>query len=205
MANANGVSEYVAAAICGNFWQESGINPAVWQSYNAGTWTDINKGYGLGQWTNTQESNGVAWRLRDLHDWLSTNGFADDDGDAQLEYISVENHWIQNGNYPYPTLESFLASTSSDLEMLTHCWNARWEGIHDGSWDDRVTYANDCYNYIIAHYQEHKTWIKGNRSLSRDERLNNAVLVFQGLGGHVIGRQGMPLYMMTRKRIFPYI
>lgn len=203
MANANGISEYVAAAICGNFWQESGINPAIWESLNVGTWTDLNKGYGLGQWTNT--GGDTHGRLYQLHDWLSTNGFNDDDGDAQLEYISVEDHWALNGNYPYNTLADFLGSTSRDLAMLTHCWNLRWEGIHDSSWDARVDYAQRCYDYIVAHYQEEKTWIKGNRYLSVNERLNNAILVFQGLGGHVIGKKGMPVYMMVRRNVNPYL
>lgn len=187
MANANGISEYVAAAICGNFWQESGINPAIWENLNVGTWTDLGKGYGLGQWTNT--GNDTHGRLYQLHDWLSTNNFDDDDGDAQLEYISVEDHWALNGSYPYPTLESFLSSTSTDLTMLTHCWNWRWEGIKDPSWDDRVKYAKWCYDYIVLHHNETKTWIKGNRYLSKSERLNNAILVFQGLGGHFTGRK----------------
>lgn len=187
MANANGISEYVASAICGNFWQESSINPAIWQNLEVGTWTDLGKGYGLGQWTNTD--NDTHGRLYQLHEWLSTNDLSDDDGDGQLEYISVENHWALNGNYPYATLEDFLASDSRNLTMLTHCWNHRWEGIKDSSWDARVGYAQQCYNYIIQHYRETKTWIKGNRYLTENERLNNAILVFQGLGGHVIGKK----------------
>lgn len=30
----NGFSMYVISAICGNFWQESGVNPGVWQNLN---------------------------------------------------------------------------------------------------------------------------------------------------------------------------
>ena len=40
-------SMYVIAAMCGNFWTESNINPAIWESLNSGSYTDLMKGYGL--------------------------------------------------------------------------------------------------------------------------------------------------------------
>lgn len=193
------VSEYVAAAICANFWFESSVNPAIWESLQVGTWTDIGKGYGLGQWTNT--GGDTHGRLYQLHEYLSTNNFDDDDGDGQLMYIPVENHWVSHNEYPFSSLDDFLASDSTDITMLTHAWNLCWEGIHDHTWDDRAAQAPLILDYIRAHGDEEKTWIKGNRFLNTDERYNNCIIVFQHLGGHFIGRKGgMPVWMMLRPR-----
>lgn len=200
MATVTQVSDYVVAAICGNFWQESGVNPAVWQSLATGkTWTDLNVGYGLGQWTNT--GGDTHGRLYQLHEYLSTNGFSDDDGDGELEFLLEENHWAYHSEYPFNNLQEFLDSKSTNLTMLTHAWNLCWEGIHDSSWDVRVTYANNVYNYLQSHGKDSNTWIKGNRYLSNDERYNNCVLIFQYLGGYH-GKKGMPLYMMLRRPMF---
>lgn len=200
MPNANNISEYVAAAICGNMVQESSINPARWEGNATGhTWTDLNIGYGLGQWTNT--GGDTHGRLYQLHEYLSTNGFSDDDGDGQVSYIPVEDVWYRDSTYPFNNLTEFLNSTSTDVIMLTHAWNKCWEGIHDASWDTRVAYAAECLEYIRAHGTESKTWIKGNRALTKNEWLNNSILVFQSLGGTIVGsKKGMPVYMMCRRR-----
>lgn len=201
MATVTKVSDYVVAAICGNFWQESGINPAVWQSLATGkTWTDLNVGYGLGQWTNTDgDTHG---RLYKLHEYLSTNGYSDDDGDGELDFLLHEDYWTPNSSYTFNTLQDFLDSTSTDITMLTHAWNICWEGIHDSTWDLRVTHAQNVYNYLQSHSKDTNTWIKGNRYLSNDERYNNAVLVFQYLSGYHGKKGGMPVYMMIRRRRF---
>lgn len=170
-------SMYVIAAICGNFWQESTINPGCWESLNSGSWTDMMKGFGLGQWTNTTGTHG---RLYKLHEWTRSKGFADDDGDGQLAYLVYEGTWYYNSAYSqFATLNDFLTSDSTDLTTLTHAFNRCWEGIHDDTWDDRVTYANTVYNYLVSHYNDSVQWIKGNRYLSNAERLNNAVKVYQ--------------------------
>lgn len=183
MAEAKKVSQYVIAAICGNFWQESGINPAVWQSLLTDkTWTDIGVGYGLGQWTNAAgDPNG---RLYKLHEYLSTHNYSDDDGNGELEFLLEEDYWTPNNDYPFSTLQSFLDSKSKDITMLTHAWNICWEGIHDSSWDDRVGYAKKVLTYLKRHSRDNNSWIKGNRYLNDSERLNNAVLVFQYLNGY---------------------
>ena len=170
-------SMYVIAAMCGNFWQESTINPAIWESLNVGSWTSTLKGYGLGQWTNYGTTHG---RLYNLHQWTHSKKFADDDGDGQLAYLVYENYWIYNSAYSqFNSLSDFLSSTSTDLTTLTHAFNRCWEGIHDATWDDRVTYASTVYNYLTTHYNDSVSWIKGNRYLSDSEKLNNAVKVYQ--------------------------
>lgn len=196
-AQGYGYSQYVISAMCGNFWTESGINPAVWESLEVANWTDELHGYGLGQWTNVDGST----RLIDLHDWLVENGYSVADGNAQCEYIVTEDYWIAKTDYPeFTDLQSFLTSQSTDLARLTHAWNLCWEGIHDSSWDDRVSQANRVYSYIQNHAQDTtiSAWITGNRYLSDDEKLNNAVMLYRyfSAGGGGGGKPSKPKHTM---------
>lgn len=205
-ATAYGYSIYVISAICGNLWQESNINPAVWEGLRVGTWTELRHGYGLGQWTNT--GGDTHGRLYKLHEWVTTNGYSVDSGEGQIEYIIHENVWYSTAEASqYAGLTEFLNSTSTDLTHLTHAWNIGWEGIHDSSWDLRVQHANTVLNYIRQHAQDPSitNWITGNRYLSENEILNNAVMFYRyvsaggGGGGSPSRRKkGMPIWMMIR-------
>lgn len=208
-AAGSGVSAYVVAAICGNFWQESGINPGIWEGLQEpvpDNWEIMLRGFGLGQWTNVGSSQG---RLYQLHQYMVSQGLQTSDGNGQLDFLIEENYWTpQQEAAAYPDLKSFLNSTSTDLASLTHAFNIGWEGIHDDSWDARVGYARQCYDYITAHYDDPniKDWIKGNRYLSTEERLNNAVMVYRYLSSGVPPtptgkRRKLPLYMYKR---YPY-
>lgn len=175
-----GVSLYVVSAMAGNFWTESSINPGIWESLATGTWTDLNKGFGLGQWTNT--GGNTQGRLYQLHKWLSENGYSNDSGDGQVQYIIEENYWTPKTGYmKYANLTEFLQSDSTDIEELTHYWNYCWEGIYNSTWDARVTQAKQCYNYILSHKDDESItqWITGNRFLSVAERYNNAVMLYR--------------------------
>lgn len=203
----NPYSLYVVSAIAGNLWQESTINPGIWESLTVGTWTDLNRGYGLGQWTNT--GGDTHGRLYKLHEWMTNNGYTIDDGDGQVAYIIAEDYWIAKPEYPqFNNLTDFLNSTSTDIATLTHAWNWCWEGIHDASWNDRVTYANNCYTYIEQHKDDTSitAWITGNRFLSDSEKYNNAVMLYRCIGGVVpptpptSRKHKMPLWMMVRRR-----
>lgn len=178
------ISIYVISAICGNFWQESGINPGIWQGLKESSWTSLLVGYGLGQWTNT--GGDTHGRLYRLHDWLTTNGYPDNSGPGQLDYLIYEDVWYPRSEYPWKTLTEFLETESTDIAELTHAYNRCWEGIKDDSWDLRVDYAYQCYEYISQHKDDSSitTWYTGNRYLSIPERLNNAVLVYRYLNGY---------------------
>ena len=82
-----GSSAYVVAAICGNMWQESGINPGVWEGLQVASFSDLYHGYGLGQWTNVSAQG----RLYQLKQYLDNNGYAADDGTGQLNFLIAEN------------------------------------------------------------------------------------------------------------------
>ena len=109
--------------------------------------------------------------------------------------------WYQNSEYPFASLHDFLTSDSTDLEMLTHAYNLCWEGIHYSSCGDRVTYAQQCYDYIVAHANDTTItmWYNENAYLAIEQRLNNAVMLYRYLsaGG---GGGGTP---STRKKKMP--
>lgn len=187
------ISVYVISALCGNWWIESGINSGIYESLVVTPpdfiYHNNQGGFGLGQWTNWQNPNtgAVSWRRRNLHDWLIANNYTDDSFSGQIEYLFVEAHWVQRSEYPeFTSLDDFLNSSSMDIARLTHAFNLCWEGIHDSSWDTRVDRANQVYQYILEHSSDPAvTPIIGNRYLSESERLNNALAVYQYLGGVV--------------------
>lgn len=195
------VSIYVVSAICGNMWQESGINPGVWQNLRIGTFDELNHGYGLGQWTNT--GGDTHGRLYRLHSWLQSNNYSDDDGIGQLRYLLYENVWfsVEEASI-FSNLTAFLTTNITDIELLTHAFNIGWEGVHESSWDLRVQYAQNCYNYIIqnANNPNITTWYKGNTYLTEQERYNNAVLIYRFLSGGLppSKKKKMPLWMKIR-------
>ena len=206
-ATGYGISPYVAAAICGNMWQESNINPGAWENLQEVPWTTLNRGFGLGQWTNTDgDTHG---RLYKLHEWLSQNGYQDNDGNGQCAYIVVENVWFSRAEAAsFKTLTDFLTSDSTDITLLTHAWNIGWEGIHDASWNYRVERAKQCYDYIVAHANDSTitAWYNPNNYLTDEQILNNAVMLFRymsagGGGGGTPGeakKKKLPLWMMIK-------
>lgn len=191
------VSPYIVAAICGNFWTESGIDPGIWESLDAQTDITVQyHGYGLGQWTNVGTPNG---RLYNLMTFLHNNGYPMDSGDGEMEFLIAENYWTPHSDYAFQNLNEFLSSTSTDLTMLTHAWNQCWEGIRNNTWDARVTQAENCYNYILAHKDDASItgWITGNRFLSYNERMNNAVMLYRWMSENIGGN---PIPVRKRKR-----
>lgn len=193
------ISIEVISAICGNWYHESNINPGIYEGLHVVNLTDDNAigGYGLGQWTNNPNTG--LTRRTELVEYLRSNGYADDSGDGQLAYFIEENVWYSTQEASaYSDLNDFLYTDNTDIEALTHAFNIGWEGIHDSSWNTRVTYAQKCYQYIQEHGNDTSisTWVKGNRWLTESEILNNAVLVYRYLnnvsGGGGGGGGGTP-------------
>lgn len=171
------VSMYVIAAMCGNFMQESQVNPGVWENLSKGSFTSLNKGCGLGQWTNT--GGDTHGRLYQMYQYCSQNGGVYD-GDAQCDFIVYEDVWQNNDtSYGYTSLSQFLASTSTDIEALTHAWNINWEGIHDSTWDTRVDYARLILNYLTNHSTDQVSWTSVNNWITQNQQLQNCVAVYQ--------------------------
>lgn len=181
---AQNISVYVVGAICGNWWIESGINSGIWESLEVGTWTSLNKGFGLGQWTNT--GGDTHGRLYRLNDYLVQTGHSDDSFYGQLDYIEVEDVWYSRQEASsFADLQSYLTTDSTDVELLTHAWNIGWEGIHDHSWDTRVSHAYDVVSYIQENYVVGETYVPviGNFFATEAQRYNNALCMYDYWNG----------------------
>lgn len=215
------ISDLVISAICGNFWRESTVNAGIWESLIPMPWdyiynySDPNKGgYGIGGFTNTQSQYGTDMRLLRMHDWCVNNGYAVDDGSAQLYYIVfVERLWA--GVYQNDDFDEYLSSDETDLYTLVDQWCRYWEGVPGNAMPQRYAYAQQAYDYIQAHKTDDPAdyhWIAGNRFLSTDETLNNVMCLYfwfknyytptdgggGGSGGSGKGAGRIPVWMMLR-------
>lgn len=147
---------YVIAAICGNFYQESTVNPGIWEAL-----TPNAPGYGLGQWTDNPPA---VMRRTALFNWLDANNYPHDSGDGQLAFLVHENLWIPNLFRPsaYQTMSDFFASTSTNLYDLVLEWQYHWEGIDDGT--DTIRY--NAAQHFLSLFQNDDgvrlPWFTGN-------------------------------------------
>ena len=194
-ATGYGVSLPVISAICGNAWRESHVNPAFAQVGGGA--------YGIFQWDGSRRTA--------FETWCTQNGFSLTDGNAQLQYLIVEDFWssarAHEYGYPFNTLTEFLQSTSTDIAYLTEVWCRCWEIAGVEAMDERVQFANDAQLYIMAHAQDTSIieWIYGQRYLTTEEALHNSVFIYRflsagGGGGGTVGEadKGMPLWMKIR-------
>ena len=164
---------YVIAAICGNFWRESTVNPGVWENLTVG-----DPGYGLGQWTDLPQY-GLTRRTQ-LFNWLSANGYARDDGIGQLNYLIYENYWTPNSagqTSAYNTLSDFVQSTSTNLNDLTLEYMYHWEGINDPNYQIRLDYAARFLNLFQNDPGYRMPWSTGNFFNSATQADFNALLI----------------------------
>lgn len=160
------VSEYVVAAITGCWYEESHVNPAIWESLKVCDWDyqyeyKSKGGYGFGQWTNVGTKHG---RLYKMHQWMTSNGYDMTSGEGECAYLLEENYWDHNLDIStYPTLSSFLRSTSTDVEHLTEVFLANWEGVPGNKLKLRKGNALRFLQYIKQN--KNKTgfkWYHGN-------------------------------------------
>ena len=203
-----GYSLYVISAICGNWWQESGINPGIFESLKVVPMKDNNiyGGYGLGQWTNAPQYK--TYRRTALANWLDENGFSYDSGEGQLKFFIAEDVWLKKEHSEqFDSLTDFLSSTSTDIQELTYAFLAGWEGIFNNTANLRVEHARRCYEFIQEHANDSSinSWYVGNKYLSDDKKLNNAVMVYRFLsaGGGGGGtpskrKKKMPIWMWIK-------
>lgn len=194
------VSDYVVAAICGCFKRESGVNPGIWESLivPADTFYHVYQGdgiggYGFGQFTNTQETGGIAWRCRDYYQWCVANNKDPGDGSAEMDYIlNVEKVWFnareQRGSYR--NIDQFIASTSTNLADLVWDWLASWEGVPGDAYQERYTFAQKALTYITQHKDdnhENYKWITGNFWMAESQMLNNVMCMYFYFKGYSPG------------------
>lgn len=150
---------YVIAAICGNFWRESTVNPGIWERKDGQI---INTpGYGLGQWTDNPPQ---VMRRTALFDWLDANNYPRDSGDGQLEFLMYENLWIPSliQQSAYNTLNEYLTTSSTNLYNLVTEFMFHWEGIDDGTDLVRYNMAEDFLQELQNDNGERMPWYSSN-------------------------------------------
>lgn len=190
---ADKVSAYVIAAMCGCWKRESGVNPGIWESLVETTFDheyqyDGIGGYGLGQWTNVGTPYG---RCYQLHKWVTEHGYADGDGNGQLDYIANEDYWTaSNSVMGYNTLSEFLSSDSTDLSKLVEEFLACWEGVPGDAYSERLEAAEAFLSYIQEHADDDKTiwkWSTGNFYIGfkSEEQYANVMCVYWFFEGYV--------------------
>lgn len=123
------------AGMLGNMQVESSINPGIWQDLNP----NPRLGWGLVQWTPSTN----------FTDWAQANGYANDDGDAQLKWIdevtTTVGQWIPTAAYP-ETFSQFKVSTQSP-EYLADCFLKNFERPENINQPIRQTYARYWYDW----------------------------------------------------------
>lgn len=192
-AGGYGSSIYVIAALAGNAWRESHINPTLNQQNGSA--------FGIFQWDGDRKTELLAW--------LAENGYEDTSPIGQMQYLIVENDWM--GSFGgIDSLEAFMKSTSTDIPMLTEAFCTCWERPGVPALEERIRFAEDAYLYINAHANDTsiKEWeTEPMYYLSWEQALNNAVLMYRyysagGGGGGTPGtkKKHMPLWMMQRRK-----
>lgn len=189
-ATGYGVSIYVVSALCGNAWTESSINPGMNQI--SGT------AYGLFQWDGTRKDA--------LLEWLSENGYNTDSPEGQMKYLVEEGDW-QGSFGGISSLDEFLSSDSTDIDMLTEAFMTCWERPGVPGLELRVERAHTAYAYIVAHAQDTNitTWYISDELLTEEQTLNNAVLLYRfysagggGGGTPTTKKVSMPIWLMIK-------
>lgn len=127
------------AALLGNMQQESTINPGIWQSLKPGS--EGGGGWGLVQWT--------PWT--NFTNWAKNNGYADDDGDAQLLWIRDMTvpfgQWIPTSSYNI----SFASWKINEMEKsVSWLATAFCKNFERGTMGDRVQYANEWFDWLLG-------------------------------------------------------
>lgn len=189
-----GASEYVVAAICGNWKREGIMNPGQWEFGKpmAPPWDAIYPavgGHGLGGWTNSDPTDGM--NLLNLHNYLIEHGYDDNSGAGQLDCF-IDIPWWNPISVAtnFSSLDDFLKSQSTDLEMLTHAFYNGWEGLQDG-WADgalelRQEYARWALDIIRTRANdtsivEWKVLVTNSSALSIEDQANNVIMVYRYL------------------------
>lgn len=215
---ADNPSLYVISAICGNWWQESTLNPGLYEGRKVVPLTDNNiyGGFGLGQWTNSPKHK--VYRRTALANYLAANGYAYNSPDGQLEFFIAENTWYRTAEAAnFTGLQDFLHTDNTDLQMLTYAFMRGWEGIWDGTQGVRYQAALDVYAYVQAHEADDPlpAWVISNQYLSNAQRLSNSLLLYHMFNGVIIPGPdpgpgpgpgpGPPAYKSSARKIWKLI
>ena len=101
----HGYTDIQTAAIIGNLYQESGLNPAKVEYGNN------HEGYGIVQWSYG--------RKQQLFSYCDSKGKAHDDLDCQLEFLIKE---LKSSQFYQPHLDTFNNPYSINEATEAYCW-----------------------------------------------------------------------------------
>ena len=190
-ATGYGASIYVVAALAGNAWRESHINPTLSQLGGGA--------FGLFQWDGSRKTA--------LLKWLSDNGYENTSPEGQMQYLIVEGDW-QGSFGGISSLEEFLSSTSTDVAMLTEAFCTCWERPGVPALAERINFANQALEFIgiNANNTSIVAWeTEPMYYLTKGQALQNAVLMYRyysaggGGGGTPSKRKRkMPIWMWIK-------
>lgn len=123
------------AGMLANMQKEGTVNPGIWQNLSP----NPSLGWGLVQWTPSTN----------FTDWAAENGYANDDGDAQLKWINEVTtsvgQWIPTAQYP-ESFDEFKVSKHTP-EYLADCFLKNFERPAEIDQPDRQRYARYWYDW----------------------------------------------------------
>lgn len=190
-ATGYGASAYVIAALAGNAWRESHINPTLSQIGGGA--------FGIFQWDGNRKTA--------LLNWLNNNGYTNTSPDGQMQYLIVEDDWIGTSN-GISSLTEFFNSSSTNIRALTEAFCTCWERPGVPALEERIRFANAAFDYILEHANDSSivSWeTEPMYYLSRQQALHNAVLMYRfysaggGAGGVPSSRKKkMPVWMKIK-------
>jgi len=187
-----GPTLYVVAALAGNAWRESHVNPALQQENGTA--------FGLFQWDGGRKDN--------LFAYMSSRGLPNTDPYGQIDFLLYENDWL--GTYAgISSLTEFLESKSTDIPELTTAFCTCWERPGVPALQERIDFANKAYTFVNDNIETNiTTWeTEPEYYLTEEQALRNTVLMYKYLGGYVPPepptpptptkkRKGMPVWLM---------
>lgn len=128
------------AGILGNMEAESTINPGIWQNLTP----NPSMGWGLVQWTpSTNFTN-----------WADENGFARDDGDAQMQWIHLftdQGQWIETSKYQVSWEEFKFGNLSVEDAAGAFLYNFERPSDVDSKLAGRQASALRWYEFLTGH------------------------------------------------------
>lgn len=190
-ATGYGASIYVVAALAGNAWRESHVNPTLLQLGGGA--------FGLFQWDGGRKTS--------LLKWLNDNGYKDTSPEGQMQYLVVEGDWI--GSFGgISSLNEFLTSPSTDVAMLTEAFCTCWERPGVPALVERINFANKALEFILinANNTSIVAWeTEPMYYLTEGQALQNAVLMYRyysagggGGGTPSVRKKKMPIWMWIK-------
>ena len=215
-ATGYGLTLAQVAALCGNAWRESTVNPgsdgySVPQDHARGLWS----------WTDYE---GLFYAGTAMINWMTDHGYQDwINGNAQVQCLLEDNlpapyenpanpgsKWLRTGisefaytNAQYPDWNSWKESPDkNDIEEMTREFFLHWEvpstlAVYNMTWQYRLDFARKAAAYIQEHANDTTItdWIikrlPGSIYLTEAEALNNCVMIWRyaSAGG---GGGGLP-------------